>query len=208
VRHVSTKTAIPPDDNDTQASAEQLVLSASSPTLKTAAIRTHGVFGAHDTNLIPIFVHALNSPGGRRIRFGDGQNLYDFTYVANAALGHVLAAEKLLGADYARANGLAFNVTNMEPVTFSDMLLAVWREFGHDSDVWTVTIPARGAYAMAWLGERVAWLIGRPPPITTGEIGDAFAVRWFDCSRAAEILGYRPVTGLNDGVRLACNVGL
>lgn len=155
---------------------------------------------------MPLFVDALRAPGGSHVRLGNGMNLYDFTHVANAALGHVLAVEKLVGLDYAQANGKAFNITNMEPVAFRDMMLAVWREFGHDPSVWTVTIPATVAYAAAWLGEWIMWSMGKPPTLTTEEMGGSFAVRWFNCKRAVEVLGYRPVVSLNEGVELACNV--
>ena len=137
-----------------------------------------------------------------------GTNLYDFTYVDNCALGHVLAAENLLSATEASApsaSGKAFFITDAEPVTFREMLLAIWRAYGHIPG-WHVTVPIKLSYVMVWIGERLAPLTGSTPLLTTGMLGDSTSVRWYDCGRAAQLLGYKPVVERGEAIRRTCEV--
>jgi sterol-4alpha-carboxylate 3-dehydrogenase (decarboxylating) len=202
-----------------QAKAETLVLSSSSPTtFPTTALRTHGVFSAHDRNIIPLFLAAP-----RNIRLGPGNNLYDFTYAPNLAQAHVLAAENLLNTNLKEeksAAGKAFFVTNSEPVAFKGFLGWIYEAFDDEDEIAgedrggekrekkgqkekVTEIPIKVAKPLVWVGAKVARMTGKKAPLTSKELGDSVAERWFDNGRAREVLGYIPAVGLKEGVRLA-----
>jgi nucleoside-diphosphate-sugar epimerase len=77
----------------TKSIAEQLILKNNSNYISTVALRPHLIFGPGDQNLIPRVIEAQRKNKLKII--GDGENLVDVTYVENAALAHVLAAEQL-----------------------------------------------------------------------------------------------------------------
>lgn len=126
------ETVLPPKDlliyGRTKAEAERLVLNANGRSLLTCALRPSVILGEDDYQLIPS-IHACISKGETPFVIGDGDNLYDFTYVGNVADAHVLAIENLMSSR--SAAGQAFLISNGEPVTFRDFCLAVWGHFGH-----------------------------------------------------------------------------
>ncbi|KAL9607770.1 MAG: hypothetical protein Q9167_007339, partial [Letrouitia subvulpina] len=143
----------------TKACAEKLVLdanrtpiasSSSSRQLLTCSLRPAGLFGEGDAQLIPGLLQAL-AKRQTKYQLGPNTNLFDFTYVRNAAHAHVLAAIALLSThrlhptaplDHERVDGEAFFITNAQPVYFWDFARAVWRAAGDGTDptrdVWVV----------------------------------------------------------------------
>jgi sterol-4alpha-carboxylate 3-dehydrogenase (decarboxylating) len=185
--------------------------SQSHPNIKTCAIRTNGVIGNHDANIFPLFAQLP-----RRINVGPGTNLYDFTGVDNLALAHVLAAENLLTS--ATANGKAFFVTDAHPRPMRKVLEMVWAELdNHESDdeviiqdsasnrypFWIIPVWfIRGAVGVTNLLLRA---IGLELPLSVGEIDDGVAQRYFNNTRARDILGYSPSIPLEQSIKDACN---
>jgi nucleoside-diphosphate-sugar epimerase len=79
----------------TKAEAEQLVLKANGVNgLLTVAVRPSGIFGPGDPMMLPSMV-AQARAGKMKAVIGNGQNLWDFTYIDNVVHGH-LCAEKAL----------------------------------------------------------------------------------------------------------------
>jgi sterol-4alpha-carboxylate 3-dehydrogenase (decarboxylating) len=162
------------------------------------------VFGANDNNLIPLM---LSAP--RNIHFGPGTNLYDFTYGPNLADAHILAAVNLLTVSPAdksnllSAAGKAFFVTNAEPMPFRDFLSQLWTTFDGKKPPKGVSIPTAVALPLVWLMEHVSKAVGKTPALTTKDLGDSLAERWFDNSRAAEVFGYVPKVKIADGLKEA-----
>ncbi|KAL8717236.1 MAG: hypothetical protein Q9225_005500, partial [Loekoesia sp. 1 TL-2023] len=128
---------------ETKARAESLVLEhnrhPSSPHMLTTSIRPAGLFGEGDMQLVPGLFKALrNKQTG--FQLGENDNLFDFTYVGNAAYAHILAAIALLTTtlkfgpmpplDHERADGLPFLITNTTPIYFWDFARAVWSAAG------------------------------------------------------------------------------
>jgi len=200
-----------------QAEAERIVLEAASkppdssihPQIKTCALRTQAVIGKHDKNLVPLFAKLP-----RGINIGPGTNLYDFTGADNIALAHVLAVENLLGPSI--TNGKAIFVTDGQPRPMRQVIEMVWAELDkangdsvaqnftkHRYPYWT--IPVWLIYGVLYFVIPFLRLVGMKSPISLNEIGDGVSQRYFDNTRAKEILGYVPVVPLEQSIRDACN---
>jgi sterol-4alpha-carboxylate 3-dehydrogenase (decarboxylating) len=186
------------------------VLKSASPNFKTAAIRTHGIIGANDSNIVPLFATAP-----RGISLGPGTNLYDFSSASNVALAHVLAVENLLSSsvDAAKsANGKPFFVTDQRPLPMRRVMKMVWECLDHgqiqneraESKTSVTVIPVRLAYGIIWILSTLAKMLGKNFLISTDELGDSVSVRYFDNSRAKDILGYVPQSKLEDSIQAAC----
>ena len=80
--------------NETKVAAEKMVLAANSEELLTCAIRPSGIFGPGDRQMISGFYSVVKN-GQTKWQIGNNTNLADFTYVANVAHAHLLAADKL-----------------------------------------------------------------------------------------------------------------
>ncbi|HVM95454.1 MAG TPA: hypothetical protein VMT89_03645, partial [Candidatus Acidoferrales bacterium] len=55
----------------------------------------------------------------------------------------------------------------------------------------------------AWWAERILRLARRRSPVTYHQIRRATDSAWYDCSRAEQVLGWRPRVDLNEGLRCA-----
>jgi sterol-4alpha-carboxylate 3-dehydrogenase (decarboxylating) len=188
-----------------KAAAEKLVLAADR-SIKTCAIRTHGVVGTLDQNLFPL---VAASPRG--ISLGPGKNLYDFSSADNVAQAHVLALENLLsadGSDDGSANRRAFFVSDGTPKPFRTLQEMIWRAVDEsekddeENEHNTKSKSKRpkkqpGSYTVipVWLFAgviRFVRLLGAKTQISPQEIGDAVSQRYYDISLAKKLLGYDP----------------
>jgi len=181
----------------TKALAEQRLLAANSSALATIALRPHLLWGPHDTQLTKSILARGRS--GTLVRIGSRDPLVDFTYVDNAALAHLLAADKLtLGA---RVSGKPFFVSQGEPVplwTFVDRLLAA----GSLPPVQRTISPrvAYGAGALLELAYRVLPLKGEPR-LTRFLVEELCTAHWFNIGAARRELGYAPIVSIEEGLR-------
>ncbi|KAL1616086.1 hypothetical protein SLS54_008569 [Diplodia seriata] len=210
-----------------QTHAENLVLAANSPSTPrpflTTALRPSVLFGPGDTNLLPP-IHALIATRvATTVTLGSGFNLYDVTYVTNAADAHVLAVHNLFLAaaipstplspalsDYhddgapPSAAGLPIFITNASPVPFRDFCRAVWARFDHHPP-FEVRVPVPVARALGSLADTVSWVLSggglwRSPhfSLSRGAVEDAVGVRYASGKRARHVLGYIPRIGLTE----------
>ena len=177
-------------------------MATSSKDLATCALRPSVVFGPGDRQLIPA-LYACIEKHETPFVVGNGQNLWDLTYVDNVADAHVLAMENLLSTR--TAAGQAIFISNEQPVPFRDFCLAVWSAFGH-SPPFQVTIPLPVATLAASVAELLTWLSGYPSTISRGSVQDACQVRYCNGAKAREVLRYKPRVGIQDGIRIACKV--
>jgi 2-alkyl-3-oxoalkanoate reductase len=181
----------------TKALAEQRLLAANSSSLATVALRPHLLWGPHDTQLTKSILARGRS--GTLARIGSRDPLVDFTYIDNAALAHLLAADKL--APEAPVSGKPFFVSQGEPVplwTFIDRLLAA----GSLPPVQRMISP-RVAYAVGTLMEiayRVLPLRGEPR-LTRFLVEELCTAHWFDIGAARRELGYAPIVSIEEGLR-------
>ncbi|KAI9811423.1 MAG: erg26, C-3 sterol dehydrogenase [Thelocarpon impressellum] len=196
----------------TKADAEDFVLKATrSPAhngMQTLALRPAGIFGEGDAQAIPGFMLAYRN-GRTGFQLGRNDNLFDWTYVGNAAAAHVLAAAALLASHAAdtlpppeaRVDGEAFFVTNDAPVYFWDLPRAVWRLAGDSTgtDVWVLS-EGVGLF-LSSVVEAVGGLLGKKMAPTRQQVGFSCRTRYYSCDKAKARLGYAPRVGLQEGVR-------
>jgi sterol-4alpha-carboxylate 3-dehydrogenase (decarboxylating) len=192
------------DADRSKACAEKIVLSASGESIKTCALRPSVICGEGDNQLLPS-IHECIAKRETPYIIGDGNNLWDVTYVGNVADAHVLAAENLLSSK--TAAGEAFFIQNNEPIAFRDLSLAIWKHFGH-LPPFQIVIPAGLAWCAGFLAEWLTWMSGTRTTLTRGSVKDACSVRYASGLKAARILGYRPRIGIEEGIRISCEVCL
>ncbi|KAJ5267606.1 3-beta hydroxysteroid dehydrogenase/isomerase [Penicillium angulare] len=185
-----------------QATAEALVLNASSDKMATCALRPSVLCGPGDCQLVPA-IHACIAKYETPFVIGTGDNLWDVTHVSNIADSHVLAVENMVTSR--TAAGEAFFIQNNEPIAFRNFCLAIWAHFGHVPP-FEIRIPEGLAYLVGWLCEMATWVTGGTTTLSRGGVQDACAVRYANGKKAKEILGYEARIGIEDAIRLSCEV--
>ena len=181
----------------TKALAERRLLAANSNALATVALRPHLLWGPHDTQLTKSILDRGRS--GTLARIGKRDPLVDFTYIENAALAHLLAADKLaLGSPI---SGKPFFISQSEPVplwTFVDRLLAA----GSLPPVRRTISPAVAhcAGTLLEIAYRALPLKGEPR-LTRFLVEELCTAHWFDISAARRELGYAPIVSIEEGLR-------
>lgn len=191
-----------------KAAGEQLVLAANGRVgaggghrLLTCAVRPSAVFGPGDRLFVPALVAAARAGRGRVV-VGDGENLYDWTYVDNVVHAHLCAERALARAAEGQetAAGQAFFVTNGEPVRFWEFVGRILEGLGYPRP--TVRVPVGVVLPVAYAAEWAARVLGRSPgQFTPARMRTVSAHRTFSIDRARRVLGYEPVVSLDEGVR-------
>lgn len=188
--------------NETKATAEEYVLNNSSDTFRTAAIRPAGIFGPGDRQLIP-GLRDVGRQNKHKFALGDNLNLFDVTYVGNVAYAHVLAAQKLLDPKTVESvNGEAFLVTNDSPIYFWSLGREIWKYDGKIAEK-TISIPYKIALALGYLSQIACYFIGKEPTLTPFRVRTTCATRYFNISKAKNLLGYEPKVGLEEAIKLS-----
>jgi nucleoside-diphosphate-sugar epimerase len=182
----------------TKAMAEQYVLAANGGEgLATCALRPHLIWGDRDPHLIPRLLERARR--GQLVQVGDGRNAIDITYVDNAALAHVLAAERLWpGSSVA---GRAYFISQGEPVNCWQWIGEVLKLAG------LPPLRRRISYRVAWYAgavlEGIFWL-GRlkgEPRMTRFLAAQLALPHYFDISAARRDFGYEPIVSTAEGMR-------
>ncbi|KOC15590.1 putative NAD dependent epimerase/dehydratase [Aspergillus flavus AF70] len=169
-----------------------IVLKGSSDTVAACSLRPSVLYGPGDDRLVPA-IHACIAKGKAPFIVGDGQNLWDVTYVTNVVDAHVLAAENLMSSR--TAAGEVFFTQNNERITFRDFCLAIWAHFGH-TPPFEIHIPGTLAYLVGLSCGFLTWVFGTTNILSRGSVRDACSVRYASGERAKLILGYRPQVGI------------
>ncbi len=180
-----------------KAAAEQIVLSANSPELRTVSLRPRGVWGPGDTQLFPRLVQWCRE--GRLKRIGDGDPLQDFSYIDNVVQAHLLA-DQALATSHDAVGGRAYFITNGEPI-------GVWTMMSRTLDCAGLALPdgraPLGAARVAsvvietlwrWLGLR------SEPRLTRFKLDVLTKPCWFDITAARRDLGYEPAVSTDQGL--------
>lgn len=64
------------------------------------------------------------------------------------------------------------------------------------------------AYVAGWVCEILTWVSGSSTTLSRGSVGDACSVRYASGDKAKRILGYEARVGMEEAVRLSCEVSL
>ncbi|OVA04225.1 3-beta hydroxysteroid dehydrogenase/isomerase [Macleaya cordata] len=199
----------PPKHNDsysaTKAEGEALVLKANGKNgLLTCCIRPSSIFGPGDRLLVPSLVTAARA-GKSKFIIGDGNNMYDFTYVENVAHAHI-CAEKALASEGAlaeRAAGQAYFITNMEPIKFWEFVSLILDGLGYERP--SIKIPAPVMMPIAHLVELTYKVLApygmHVPQLTPSRIRLLSCSRTFSCSKAKDRIFYTPIVSLQEGLK-------
>ena len=197
--------------------AEQAVLAANrrggapGATMLTVAVRPCALVGEGDVQFLPPVLD-MYLTGRHFWQLGANRNLFDVTYVANAAHAHVLAARALWQTaamrtrplDFERVDGEAFTVTNDETVPFWTLVHMVWRAAGWKGtarDAWV--IPRLPGLITATIVEWLVWIVTlgtREAQFKHQAVQYSCMWRSFNIDKAKRRLGYRPIVGLEDGI--------
>lgn len=188
----------------TKAEGEALVLKANGEKgLLTCCIRPSSIFGPGDKLLVPSLVNAARA-GKSKFIIGDGNNMYDFTYVENVAHAHICAERALAskGTVSEKASGQAYFITNMEPIKFWEFMSLILEGLGYERP--RIKIPAFVMMPIAHLVEFIYKLLApygmKVPQLTPSRIRLLSCNRTFNCSKAKDRLGYTPIVSLQEGL--------
>jgi sterol-4alpha-carboxylate 3-dehydrogenase (decarboxylating) len=206
--------------SQTKVHAERLVLAANGQSeysgMLTCAIRPAGIVGEGDRSGISYSVSKTASiaPSWQlHFQLGEGDNLFDTTYVGNVVYAHLLAAERLVETyerkakglasplDHERVDGEAFIVTNDSPAYFWDTTRFLWQVYGRDVNVDKVLkLPKSLAMTMGALSQGFNWLAGREGRITPQTVRYSCMHRYYSCEKLKRRCGYLPVVGIQEGL--------
>ena len=198
-----------------KANAEQYVLAVNRQynDMMTCAIRPCMLFGPGDTQLL-LQMLSTYEQGKTKLQLGDNKNLFDFTYVENAAHAHILAAQKLLDSSTqspsaAKVDGEAFLITNDEPYRFWDFTHAIWAAAGDETkpeEIWIIPV-----LVGLFLAEMIQWLVWivsfgtKEPSLTSGKIRFSAMTRTFCIDKAKSRLEYGPIVGMRESIEKSVN---
>ncbi|NNE05819.1 MAG: NAD-dependent epimerase/dehydratase family protein [Xanthomonadales bacterium] len=187
----------------TKALAEQLVLAANGPALRTVSLRPHLVWGPGDPHLLP---RLCQKAAGGTLRLPGADKLIDTVYVDNAAAAHLCALDAL--APGSECAGRAYFISNDDPRPQRDIIAGLLRAAGMEPEIRAVS-PALAGSAAAVI--ETTWRIlrlGGEPPLTRWTANQLATAHWYDISAAKRDLGYRPQVSIEEGLeRLAASLG-
>jgi nucleoside-diphosphate-sugar epimerase len=180
-----------------KALAEQAVLSANGRALSTCALRPHLLWGPGDNHLIPRLVQRART--GRLRRVGDGSNMVDITYVENAAMAHLQAADALTFST--RVPGKAYFISQGQPVNCWQWIDQVL-ELAQLPPV-KKSISFKAAWRLGAVCEIAHRLIRRSsePQMTRFLAAQLAKSHWYDISAARRDFSYRPLVPISEGMQ-------
>lgn len=182
----------------TKAIAEREVLAATSPTLRTIALRPHLIWGVGDPHLVPRIL--ARARAGRLRIIGAGQNRVDMVHVENAVDAHLLAERALAQCNVTSdtapkgnaADGRAFFITNGEPVVLWDWINELLRALGEKPVTRHMPLPVASAIGAACETLWHTLSLRGEPPMTRFVAAELAKDHWFDLTAARRDLGYAP----------------
>ncbi|KAG5716363.1 Sterol-4-alpha-carboxylate 3-dehydrogenase, decarboxylating [Termitomyces sp. T112] len=103
--------------------------------------------------------------------------------------------------------GQAFFVTNGEPCYFWDFPRLVWHHLdsvfpGKRQPRKPLKLSKPIGLLAATGAEYAAWLMGKEPTFTRFKVSYSCVNRWYNIEKARRVLGYEPIIGLEEGIKL------
>jgi nucleoside-diphosphate-sugar epimerase len=173
------------------------VLANNDSTLGTVSLRPHLIWGPGDNNILPR-IYAL-ARAHRLFRIGRRNPLIDLTYIDNAAMAHVLAADRLEPGS--PITGRAYFIAQGQPVPLWDMVNR-FLEVAHLPPV-TRSIPLPLAILISGPLETLHTLFRLPgePRMTRFLARELSTAHWYNLDAARRDLGYSPQVDIEEGMR-------
>jgi nucleoside-diphosphate-sugar epimerase len=179
----------------TKAASERLVLKANSKQLATVSLRPHLIYGPSDPHLVPRVID--RAAKGRLALVGDGTNQVSLTFIDNAAMAHVQAADRLTFE--APCAGRAYFINDPEPVIFGEWLTTLVARLGLPPIKRRFSIPAAvaigGVLEVVWTALR----LGGEPPLTRSVARNLGISHSYSIEEAVRDFGYAPPVKAEDG---------
>ncbi|MBN1486070.1 MAG: NAD-dependent epimerase/dehydratase family protein [Anaerolineae bacterium] len=174
---------------ETKARGEQLVIAANGVDgLITVSLRPHLIWGPRDTHLLPGVLAAAKS--GTLPQVGDGTNKVDLTYVEDAALAHLLAADALEpGSPVA---GSCYFISQGEPVVVWPWIKSLLQELNLPGVRMTLPLPVARAIGAALEASYTLFGLKGEPRLTRFLASELAQSHYYDISRAQKDFGYVP----------------
>lgn len=169
--------------------AESIVRKFTSETFETVIIRPRGLFGIGDSSLVPRLLETNARKGIPLIRGGNA--VIDITCVENVANACVLA---LSASD---VSGEIFNITNLEPMVFKDVVELFFGAIGVKLNY--LKLPYLLLYTAGIFSEKF-FSKNKEPLITRYTVYTLAFSQTLDCSKAIEKLGYTPNKTIREGI--------
>jgi nucleoside-diphosphate-sugar epimerase len=194
----------------TKAQAEHAVLAANSESFRTCALRPHLIWGPRDTHLIPRLL--ARARAGRLRRIGNGANLVDVTYVQNAAIAHLQAAEALAPTPEQAVStptpltppapaGKAYFLSQGQPVNCWEWIEEILTLANLPRVKKSVSFQTahRVGHALEMLYSNLG--LRGEPPMTRFLAAQLSRSHWFDISAARRDFGYEPRVSTAEGMQ-------
>lgn len=181
-----------------KALAEQHVLDSNDPNeLMTCALRPHLIWGPGDKHLIPRLVQRARMKQLKRV--GDGGNQVDCTFVDNAAISHIQAAEAMKPGS--PVCGSAYYITNGDPVNCWGFINEVLAIAGLPAI--RKKISYYWAYRLGFALETYhdMFNIDAEPKMTRFLAAQLAKSHYFDIGRAQSDFNYRPIVSMEEGLK-------
>ncbi len=179
---------------------EKLVLAANSAKgggLATVALRPHLIWGPGDPHLVPRILGRARI--GRLSMIGNRENLFDSTYIDNAAHAHVLAVDHLAAG--APCAGKAYFISNGEPLPMADLIRRILAAAGLAPVVPTINSHLAYATGTAMELAHKVLRLKHEPLLTRFVARQLSTAHWFDLTAARRDLSYAPLVTIDEGMR-------
>ncbi|MDZ7372500.1 MAG: NAD-dependent epimerase/dehydratase family protein [candidate division KSB1 bacterium] len=158
--------------------------------LSGIVVRPAGIYGPGDRRFLKLFRGAAR---GTFTMIGDGEVLYQMTYVEDLVEGMILAAERR------EIQGEVFTLAGEEYLSLNELVRRIGRALG--VEVRIRHVPVGPVLAAAYLCERLCRLLRVEPPLYPRRLDFFTKNRAFDISKAKTLLGYRPKVDLDTGLK-------
>jgi len=169
---------------------EKIVLEFSSK-LPVTIIRPPAVYGPRDSDILSFFKVANY---GFKTFFGKGESYLSLCYIEDLIDGIILAAES------PKATGQIYFIADDQIYSWREAFRIVAKVLNKKTI--TLKIPKVFLYAIAFVSENVARLLGKPTVINMQKVREITQKYWLcDVSKAKKELGFSPQYKLEEGAK-------
>ena len=181
--------------SESKSLAEQAVLAANGPSLRTVALRACGLYGEADPYHMDSVLTAARD-GKLTFRLGSADTVFEHVYVGNVAYAHALAAFAMLEETPPALLGNKYFVMDQPTDNFFEFMRKFVERLGYDFPPPSRTIPAPVAMLAGRASEAFAKLV-QPvwklrPTLTRSSVTVLVNSISVKSTRLSDDLGYQP----------------